>query len=317
MSTPRSEQIDINSTPYYHVIARCVRRSYLCGIDKLTQKDYSYRKEWIIARLKFLAQTFSIKIAAYAVMSNHYHVVLFVDDDAANKWSDDEVIARWKAIFPGDAKKHSHLPAKIPLWRERLTSISWFMRCINETIAVASNDEDGCSGRFWEGRFKCQALLDEGALLSAMAYVDLNPIRAGIAQTPEESESTSIYERIQCLSKKTNPSNTHQKPSELLPFSSGLETNVPKINMKISDYLELVDYTGRVFREDKVGTISESLPPILKRLNFDSAGWISMVENLQHDFYYAVGNEICLLNFSKNRKRAIKGIGVAKQAYLT
>jgi REP element-mobilizing transposase RayT len=326
MPSPRALQIDLDSTPYYHVMARCVRRSYLCGMDELTQKNYSHRKNWIISRLKFLAQIFSIKICAYAVLSNHYHVVLFVDDTAATKWSDNDVIARWGSIFPKDTKKHSHIPSKLPLWRERLTSISWFMRCLNEPIARAANDEDDCTGRFWEGRFRSQALLDEGALLSAMAYVDLNPIRSGIAQTPEESEFTSIYERIQLMKKqlkitpKENINNLLKQPKSLLPFSNNSlnkENQNPSIDFTLSDYLELVEYTGRVTRDDKIGSIPEHLPSILNRLNFNTSGWLSIIKNLNHKFYTAIGSEIYLLNFSKNRQRTTKGLSAAKEVYLT
>lgn len=331
MPSARSTQINLDATPYYHIIARCVRRSYLCGVDYETKRNYSHRRNWIISRLKFLAQVFSIKICAYAIMENHYHTVLFVDDIVASKWSKEEVISRWATIFPKDAQKHSHIPAKIELWRERLTSISWFMRCLNEPIARAANDEDDCTGRFWEGRFKSQALLDKGALLSAMAYVDLNPIRAGIAKTPEGSEFTSIYERIQFMGKQLEQQKGTSKkytvrqcdllsqPAALVPFSNSLSAEkeeTVQIRFNLSDYLELIEHTGQVVRNDKVGSISEHLPPILDRLNFNLSGWLSMVKDIEHKFYYAIGSETHLVDFSKNRKRVSKGLAAAKTAYL-
>lgn len=101
----------------------------------------------------------------YALMSNHYHLVLRVDDAPASDWSDAEVIQRWSLIYPRDAKLNANKKLKIIEWRRRLYDISWFMRCLNEPFARAANKEDNCKGRFWESRFKSQALLDEGAVL--------------------------------------------------------------------------------------------------------------------------------------------------------
>jgi hypothetical protein len=158
-------------------------------------------------------------------------------------------------------------------WRERLSDISWFMRCLNESVARRANQEDRCSGRFWEGRFKSQALLDEKALAACLAYVDLNPVRAKMAQTPESSEYTSIAERI-AAAKNSGEGNQTQKdadqPAHLLSFVGNPRKEMPKgLPFKLTDYLELVDWTGRILREDKRGYIAQEIPPILERLQID------------------------------------------------
>jgi hypothetical protein len=252
--------------------------------------------------------------------------VLHVNEEEANTWDNEAIIARWTSLFPKDAKQHQHLASKIKLWRERLTSISWFMRCLNEPIARAANDEDECMGRFWEGRFKSQALLDEGALLSAMVYVDLNPIRAGVALTPETSEFTSIYERIQMIAQqlkvktKRKPHTVREydllkQPKSLVPFANISENQVHAIDFKLADYLALVDCTGRIIREDKKGAIPEHLIPILNRLRLDAQSWIPMIKHFESSFYHAIGNETQLLYFSQHRKRIAKGRTAARMFY--
>ncbi len=125
-------------------------------------------------------------------------------------WSDDGVVERWLQLYNGsalvdrwlsdrsglDAAELDQVCELIKLWRERLCSLSWFMRGVNETIARMANKEDQCTGRFWEGRFSSQALLDETALLTCMTYVDLNPIRAGMETSLENSDFTSIQQRL-------------------------------------------------------------------------------------------------------------------------
>ena len=196
MTQSRDSLISLSDTPYYHCISRCVRRAFLCGEDKYTGQSFEHRRQWVIDRVKYLTDVFPIEVCAYAIMSNHYHLVLFVNEDELANCSDNEICERWGKIYSvsplvqrwqkgelnSDIENEAALKVIVE-WRKRLSSISWFMRCLNEFIAVKANKEDKCKGRFWEGRFKSQALLDEKALLTCMAYVDLNPIRAKMAST--------------------------------------------------------------------------------------------------------------------------------------
>lgn len=324
MTTARAAQVDYASTPYYHLMSRCVRRSYLCGIDQETGKDYSHRKQWLVDKIKQLATIFSIHICAYAVMSNHYHLVLYVNLEKAKNWSDEEVLSRWALLFgPSMAKNMAKLPpeiaqAKLTELRSRLSSLSWYMRCLNESIARRSNLEDEVDGRFWQGRFKSQALLDEGAVLSAMAYVDLNPIRAKIADTPENSEFTSIFERIQALKleKSCDVTEVTAQSENLMHFGNTSTLENPVIDFNFNDYLNLVDTTGRILREDKLGRILDHHEPILSRLNLTPSGWLTIVRNLETQFCYVLGNSQKFKYFAKeHRARAPMGKSIASQCY--
>ncbi|MBB1488999.1 transposase [Oceanospirillum sediminis] len=312
MTRARREQISPSDTPYYHCIARCVRRAFLCGEDEFSGQSFEHRRQWIIDRLVQLDQMFAIDICAYALMSNHYHLVLYINQQQAQSWSDDEVIARWTQLFTGpvliqrykrgeyqtDAEldKVAEIVAE---WRERLMDISWFMRCLNEHIARKANEEDNCKGRFWEGRFKSQALLDEQGLLTCMAYVDLNPVRAAISDCPEASDFTSIQQRIW----EYAPEADHTEPSPdkpvLKPFSAEQADSEFAIAFDPADYLELVDWTGRCAREDKRGAISSHFPPILSRLNIDAEQWLKAMQPSGIKPCRAIGHLDKLKSFAK------------------
>ncbi len=173
MTQARRALVSAETTPYYHCICRCVRRAFLCGEDRLTGKNFDHRKQWVVDKLKALTEVFAIDVCAYAVMSNHYHLVLKLAPERAEGWTEDEVVERWSTLFgvpvlvarqqSGEAGKAESRKAReiIETWRRRLMDLSWFMRCLNESLARAANAEDGCKGRFWEGRFKSQALLDD------------------------------------------------------------------------------------------------------------------------------------------------------------
>ena len=183
------------------------------------------------------------------------------------------------------------LDSEVAKWPARLRDISWFMRVVNEKIARRANAEDGCKGRFWEGRFKSQALLDEKALLACMAYVDLNPVRAGVAQTPEDSAHTSIKRRIDALrSSGRVPDVVAHQPKRLEPFVGNPRQLMPAgLAYRVEDYLELVDWTGRQIREDKRGRIDDDQPAILDRLGIETEHWLYLTQHYQSSFKSLVG----------------------------
>ncbi|WP_422409087.1 MULTISPECIES: transposase [unclassified Endozoicomonas] len=326
MAQARNTLIDPSSTPYYHCMARCVRQAYLCGENYLTGKNYEHRRQWVVDKLRELVSVFAIEVCAYAVMSNHYHVVLHINQSSARGWSRDEVLHRWTTLFTGPLLVQRYLAADklggaelarideyAEEYRRRLTDISWFMRCLNECLARKANKEDECKGRFWEGRFKSQALLDEAALLTCMTYVDLNPIRAGKVETPEESDYTSIQERVE----QVTHSETKKQPLTLKPFcSQGQNTDVA-LPYLLHDYLELVDWSGRIVRTDKKGFIPSCTPPILQRLDIDPDEWLKTMQ-WNNRFYRAVGRLEAMKAFALEAgQKWLRGLNACSRLYLT
>ncbi|MFQ2292674.1 transposase [Aeromonas enteropelogenes] len=296
MTIARSRQISLQDTPYYHVVSRCVRRAFLCGEDAHSGQSYEHRRQWVVDRLGQLSRLFAIGICAYAVMSNHYHLVLKVDPEQAQGWSEREVAERWAGLFQwpllvrrwyqGDVLIEPELTVVqglIEEWRGRLYSISWFIRLLNEGLARQANQEDSCKGHFWEGRFKSQALLTESALLACMAYVELNPIRAKLADRPEESDYTSISQRL-------GRTQATELPPLLLPFAQKGEPR--SLPYTLTDYLILVDWTGRAIRGDKRGYIPEALSPILQRLQLDGEDWLKQVMLFKRSGIRAIGHGV-------------------------
>ena len=320
MAIKRSEQIDVDNGGYYHLISRCVRRAFLCGKDPETNKDYDYRRQWIENRVLDLASYFSIEVYSYAVMHNHYHLVVYVDPKAPQSWSDLEVANKWLKVFPGKLnnpkfKQQRELrlqaivndPELLATYRERLGSLSWLMRCINEPIAKRCNQEDFVRGHFWESRFKSQALLDEAAALTCMAYVDLNPIRASIAKSIEESEHTSIKKRVESLT-ETALQNTVR----------AIAGNVKNRTMvlKLKDYIELVEWTGQAIVYPNKASLPSKLSATLSHLNIQQDSWLGQVQSYGSRYYRFVGS----LEQLKAKAQALgqqwlKGVNQAQKLY--
>ena len=315
MTAPRSLQVQPDVTSYYHCMTRCVRRAFLMGSDASTGQRFDHRKRWVVEELARLERVFAVDVCAYAVMSNHIHLVLRLDGEAGRRWSEEELVARARTLFPGAvrlAEDAGVLAARLPEYRERLTSLSWFMRCLNERIARRANREDGCSGRFWEGRFKCRALLDHGALLTCMTYVDLNPVHAGIARSLADSDFTSIQlrlaqhgralhhggaaaaspgeERVSC-----GDVGRHHTPA-LVPFfdeasspshpDGGVESALP---FERAAYVELVRFTGHAIRSDKPGSLSSTAAATVRAKGLSPERWGDALRDIATLRFAAIG----------------------------
>lgn len=297
MATARKLEATLQLTPYFHCTSRCVRGAYLCGVNRDTGEDFTHRRTWLKARLLKLATVFSIKLAAFAIMENHFHVVLKVDREAATDWSDEDVILRWHQLFRGtdlskrflecdtlNATEKLLLSRSVKRWRLTLADISWFMRCVKEPLARQSNREDGCKGRFWEGRFHSQALLDTRALVACMTYVDLNPTRANMSEFPESDPFTSLH----CRAEAVSASHGRQKPlhSGLMSIDEDASTSLP---ISTLDYIELVDLAARQRRPNKQGALDRLAKPALERLGMGQSSWQELEMRFKKHFHVLVG----------------------------
>ncbi|MBU2550708.1 MAG: hypothetical protein KKB20_20030 [Proteobacteria bacterium] len=324
MTVARSEMVTQGEEACYHCISRCVRGAYLGGVDPYTGQSQDHRKGWVQARLQELAALFGIEVITYAVMSNHLHVMLRTRPDLVEGWSAEDTVRRWLTLAPKDhaedgrpkapsrtaIKALAGKPKRLDEIRSRLGSVSWFMRSLNEFLSRTANREDGCKGRFWEGRFKCQVLLDDAALLACMAFVDLNPVRSGLADTPEQSEYTGLYDRIQ--DRASGPDATWLCPIGV-EESGGLRGVLP---LNLDEYLSLMDWTGREIRLGTRGEIPAELSDILGRLPINQARWLDTVKDYGKLFHQVVGHPDAMKPATEILgKRWLRGVRAGKEAF--
>ena len=322
----RSESVDPLIPQFVHVWNRCVRRAFLCGRDHYSGKSFEHRRVWARKRIEHLASCFGIDVITFAIMSNHTHQVLKTRPDIVATWDDRTVAVRWLSIDPKKRKGKPVQPTEVEintitndtkqvaLLRRRLSDVSWWMRCFAQHISWRANREDDVTGHFWESRFCHEVITDTASLLACMIYVDLNPIRAGMANTPEESDFTGVKQRIDDL--RIHLGKSHFEPGNLKANSSDLhawerldnvaneysgwlspieidEMNDPLgadpepngrrcsrkgiLAMSVLRYIDLVEWCGREIRSDKRGSIPSDLSPILGRLGLDGQTLIGTV----------------------------------------
>jgi len=237
----RSDVFDPDEIGVYHCFNRIVRRSYLCGLDPLTGIDYSYRRQWFYDRLRYLAGYFCIDVLAYAILSNHFHLVLRNRPDQVESLSDRQVVTRWLMICPkskrkpdGTATDPSEAEIQYELnrkghvaeLRKRLSDPSWLLRQVCQHMGIRCNSEDSVRGHFWESRFGMDRLCDEADVLACLAYVDLNPIRAGMVESLEAYPYVSVGERLRTLDDQPIETGSWLSPLELASETDGEQVAV-------------------------------------------------------------------------------------------
>ena len=320
----RGEIVDPGEVQVFHVLNRTVRRCWLFGEDPLTGINYDHRKEWIEERLRHFAGQFGIDLLSFAILSNHYHLMLRSRPDVVATWDDTEVARRWLMICPHRTEmdgtpcepSENELDTirscgqRLAEIRLRLSDISWWMRLLDQRIARRCNDEDEAKGRFFEDRFKAVPLIDEQAITACAVYIDLNLIRACIADTVELSDHTSGQLRAQSWQAKSHQSaskvvetpehsptagaassadsfDAFLSPISLSAVSDQPGPQVSQTGKRCSDkgflqmdeagYLELLDWTARQTAAGKAGQTGSDRPPILERLGLPASVWFGMV----------------------------------------
>ena len=209
----RAEVFDPSEIAIVHVMNRVVRRCILFGDDPISGKNFDHRKVWIEDQLRLQAACFGIDLLGFAILPNHFHLILRSRPDCVEHWDDTEIARRWLTLCPirktadGQAAEPTDEElntirldtVRLKVIRLRLSDLSWWMRILCQQIARRANEEDQQLGKFFQARFKAVRLLDEQALLACAAYVDLNPIRAALAETLASSDFTSVQRRIQTV----------------------------------------------------------------------------------------------------------------------
>jgi len=340
----RAEIFDPSEIAVVHLIGKTVRSCFLMGFDERSSRNFDHRKRWIEDKLKILAANFGIDLLAFSCMSNHFHLLLRSRPDVVATWDDTQVAQRWWQLCPTrkvkleingewvkvpatptefDLNAIRNDPVRLAEIRLRLSDFSWWMRLLCQYIAMRANAEEGEGlGRFWQGRYKAVRILDEESLLACAAYVDLNPIRAALAETLELSNYTSVQRRVQALKATASKAESSGDLPPEVERIAGESATLPRADaflapvaieerhdalgpkpsrngkrssdkgflaMSAAEYLEILDWFARDKVAGKRGATPISAPPVLERLGIEPTLWSAMVTDFGRAFKNVAG----------------------------
>jgi REP element-mobilizing transposase RayT len=344
----RAEVFSPDEIAIVHVMNRTVRRCFLLGDDPVSGKNFDHRKDWMEDQLEIQARHFGIDLICYALMSNHFHLILRSRPDVVATWNDTEVARRWLMLCPKrkpskrkvsknatskDGSREAQPPeptqaeinaivndpVEVQELRSRLSDISWWMRLLSQKIGSRANRDDNEVGKFWQSRFKGVKLLDEASILACAAYVDLNPIRAAIAENLEGSLYTSAQQRLLELqnkvAKKGRVNGKAGKPGKQRPVLKSIASALSPVGLtdgrsgvgacvhiegyrasdkgflrlNTAEYLELLDWTARKLKNGKRGATPKCAPPLFERLGINEQTWLELTRDFGRLFSTVAG----------------------------
>lgn len=345
VALPRNKLLSLRPVAVYHCWARCVRRAHLCGKDPVTGKDYSHRRQWILLREQQLAALCAIEIEFHAELANHLHLMLRTRPDVAKRWSRYEVARRWLTVArlakclcdhmrpPSDAdiRRLAKNKKRIVKLRKRLSNISWFMGTLLENVARRANAEEETTGKFWDGRFRCRECVGDEAVLLCGLYIDLNPIRAGEARSPETARFSSIYQRLKSRGMRWD---SRQRPDGWLgrlTWDSRMQAHAPEryksrtgyrasdmglLSITLEGYTQLLRWVARIVSRSKDTRIPRDLESLLDHLETEPAAWEATMEEMETGFCRAVGPPEALAELARQKGlRCMKGMSAARRIF--
>ncbi len=309
-SKPRRLVVDPTEVMVYHCYNTCARQAFHLTDDAKS----SERLEWLRSTEEILASLFAIEVCFHAELDNVFHLVVRSRPDVVERMSDEEVVRRWLKIAKlkccgaseieeptsKRVRKEMKKRRRVKRLRKRLSHVSWFVGSLSENLSRRINRADGTRGTIWASRYQCDRLPDEASILIGGISVDLNLIRAGKAETPDESVNTSAYERIQAQRMATRMEATQQVVTQERPEAPGngrldgwlveltmdrsRPTDAPEryrsstgrrasdmglLALSVSQYLQILEWTKNQLCSDKRRALCSSLETVLERMGLN------------------------------------------------
>jgi REP element-mobilizing transposase RayT len=217
-----------DETTVYHVMSRTALDGFPLG---------DIEKDFMIDLIKRFSGLYFVKILGVCIMGNHFHLLVKMLPEY--KFSDEEIIKRYLNFY-GDERIFAD--GLIPSLRLKLSNLSEFMREIKVGFARFYNRRHNRRGYFWGDRFKSVIVENGETLINCLAYIDLNPLRAGLVKRPEEYRWNSLGYHIQ----------TNNQDNFLSTDFGLIEFNVKSKKERIKRYRRYVYEAGAISRPDKM-----------------------------------------------------------------